>query len=52
MTLRALRMHIVGAADLVVEMDAQYVRGMLNNPDIQPNVAINRWIAAIQLFDF
>ena len=51
-TLRALRMHIVGATDLVVEMDAQYVRGMLNNPDIQPNAAINRWIAAIQLFDF
>jgi hypothetical protein len=51
-TLRALRMHIIGATDLVVEMDAQYVRGMLSNPDIQPNAAINRWIAAIQLFDF
>src|SRR5882724_670497 len=25
---------------------------MLNNPDIQPNAAINRWIAAILLFDF
>ena len=25
---------------------------MLNNPDIQPNVAINRWIATILLFDF
>ena len=33
-------------------MDAQYVRGMLNNPDIQPNATINRWIATIQLFDF
>ena len=51
-TLRALRMHIIGATDLVVELDAQYVRGMLNNPDIQPSAAINRWIAAIQLFDF
>ena len=33
-------------------MDAQYVKGMLNNPDIQPNTVMNRWIAAILLFDF
>ena len=45
-------MHIVGATDLVVEMDTQYVRGMLNNHNIQPNVAINHWITAIQLFNF
>ena len=25
---------------------------MLKNPDIQPNTTINRWIAAILLFDF
>ena len=25
---------------------------MLNNPDIQPNNAMNRWIASILLFDF
>ena len=25
---------------------------MLNNPDVQPNTTINRWIAAIHLFDF
>jgi hypothetical protein len=25
---------------------------MLNNPDVQPNATINRWIAAILLFDF
>ena len=50
--LRALRIHIIGVADLTVEMDAQYVRGMLANPDIQPNAAINWWIAAIQLFNF
>ena len=33
-------------------MDAQFIRGMLCNPDIQPNATINRWIAAILLFDF
>ena len=51
-TLRALRVHIVGVTNLVVEMDAQYVKGMLSNPDVQPNAAMNRWIAAILLFDF
>jgi len=51
-TLRALRMHVVGITNLVVEMDAQYVRGMLSNPDVQPNAAINCWIAAILLFNF
>ena len=50
--LRALRLHLVGVRNLVVEMDAQFVKGMLANPDIQPNAAINRWIAAILLFDF
>jgi hypothetical protein len=50
--LRALRLHLVGIRDLIVEMDAQFIRGMLKNPDIQPNATINRWIAAIQLFDF
>jgi len=38
--------------DLVVEVDAKYIKGMVNNPDIQPNAPINRWIAAILLFDF
>ena len=33
-TLRALRIHIVGITNLVVEMDAQYVKGMLSNPNI------------------
>ena len=33
-------------------MDAKYVKGMLNHPDIQPSAAVNRWIAAIQMFDF
>ena len=45
-------MHIVGVTNLIIEMDAQYVHGMLSNPDVQPNAAINCWIAAILLFDF
>ena len=33
-------------------MNAKYVKGMINNPDLQPNVTINRWIASILLFHF
>ena len=50
--LRALRIHIIGVADLTVDMDTQYMHSMLANPNIQPNAAINWWIAAIQLFNF
>lgn len=50
--LRAYRLYIVGVKNLTVRTDAKYIKGMLNNPDIQPNAAINRWIAAIQLFTF
>jgi len=37
---------------LVVEMDAQYIKGMLNKLDLHPNAAMNRWIAVILMFDF
>jgi len=50
--LRAMRLHLIGVRNLVVEVDASYIKGMLSNPNIQPNAAINHWIAAIQLFDF
>src|SRR5712672_3638201 len=51
-TLRALHLHLVGIHNLIVEMDAQFIKGMLSNPDIQPSATINRWIAAILLFTF
>ena len=50
--LKAVRVHIIGVKNLVVEVDAKYIKGMINNPDIQPNATINRWIAGILLFDF
>lgn len=50
--LRAYRTWLVGLPMFTVEVDALYIRGMLSNPDIQPNAAVNRWIAAILLFDF
>jgi len=49
--LHAVRLHIFGLSQIVVEVDAKYIKGMLNNPDIQPNATINRWIAAILLFN-
>ena len=46
------RLHIIGVKNLRVEVDAKYIKGMLNEPDLQPNAAINRWIQGILLFDF
>ncbi|GBE80064.1 hypothetical protein SCP_0212670 [Sparassis crispa] len=50
--LRAVQIYVIGVANLVIEVDAKYIKGMLNNPDIQPNATINCWIAGILLFDF
>ena len=50
--LKSTRMFIIGVENLVVEVDAKYIKGMINNPDIQPSAMINRWIAGILLFDF
>jgi transposase InsO family protein len=50
--LRHWRLHIIGVKNLQVEVDAKYIKGMLNEPDLQPNAAINRWIQGILLFDF
>ena len=50
--LREWRLHIIGVKTLHVEVDAQYIKGMLNEPDLQPNAAINRWIQGILMFDF
>ena len=51
-SLRAVQVFIFGVTNLVVEMDAKYVKDMINNPDLQPNATINWWIAGILLFHF
>jgi hypothetical protein len=48
----ATHLHLIGVCNLIVEVDASYIKGMLSNPDIQLNAAINRWITTILLFDF
>lgn len=46
------RIYLVGLEHFFVEVDASYIKGMINNPDLQPNATINRWIAGILLFNF
>ncbi|KAG9223332.1 hypothetical protein CCMSSC00406_0008936 [Pleurotus cornucopiae] len=50
--LRHWRIYLIGAPKLVVEVDAQYIKGMLKEPDLQPTNAMNRWIQGILMFDF
>lgn len=50
--LRAYRLYLIGVQTLHVEVDAKYIKGMLNEPDLQPNATINRWIQGVLLFDF
>jgi len=50
--LQAYQLYIIGIRNLRVEIDASYIKGMLNNPDIQPGAAMNRWIVGIKIFSF
>ena len=50
--LRHWRVHLVGVKKLTIEVDAKYINGMLKEPDLQPNAAMNRWIQGILTFDF
>ena len=50
--LRALRLYLVGIRNLVIEVDARYIKGMLQNPDVAPSASINRWIVSILMFHF
>ena len=50
--LRSYRYFIYNAKRLQIEVDAKYIKGMLINPDMQPNAAMNRWVQGILLFDF
>src|SRR5882724_11778778 len=50
--LQAYRLYIISVKNLQVEINVSYIKGMLNNPDIQPGAAVNRWIVGIKLFQF
>ena len=50
--LRALKLILLGLRNLVIEVDAAYIKGMLRNPDLAPSASINRWIVSILMFHF
>jgi hypothetical protein len=43
---------LLGCQKLVVETDAMYIKGMLDNPGMGPNAIMNRWIEEILMFHF
>jgi hypothetical protein len=47
-----VHIFIFGVKCLTVEVNTKYIKGMINNPDLQPNATINWWIAGILLFSF
>ena len=50
--LRSLKLYLLGVRNLIIEVDAKYIKGMLANPDIAPSASINRWILGILMFHF
>ena len=50
--LRLNKKWLIAARKLIVETDAKYIKGMLENPDMMPNAAINRWISEILMYHF
>ena len=49
---RTYKIFIVGVRNLIVEVDARYIKGMLTNPDTAPSASINQWIVSIVTFHF
>ena len=50
--LEHMQYWLLGCRRLVVETDAMYIKGMLDNPGMGPNATINRWIEQILMFHF
>ena len=50
--LRLNKKMLFGVRKLVVETDAKYIKGMLQNPDMMPTATTNRWIDEISMFQF
>ncbi|THH15796.1 hypothetical protein EW146_g4731 [Bondarzewia mesenterica] len=50
--LRSLKLYLIGIRNLIIEVDARYIKGMLTNPDLEPSASINCWILSILTFHF
>ena len=46
------KLHLIGIQNFIVEVDTEYIKGMLANPDIVPSASINHWILSILMFHF
>ena len=42
--LRWFRLYLTGVKRLIVEVDAKYIKGILNTPNLQPIAVLNCWI--------
>ena len=51
-TLCIVCVFIFRVANFIVEMDTKYIKGIINNLDLQLNITINCWITGILLFSF
>jgi hypothetical protein len=49
---KKMMLYLVGVKHLVVEVDAKYIKGMLNAPDQVPSATLNRWIEGILMLPF
>jgi hypothetical protein len=45
-------LYIIGVKNLTVEVDAKYIQDLLNNLNLRPDTAVNRWIQGILMFHF
>ena len=50
--LHHFRLYIIGVKNLIVEVNAKYIKEMLNHSDLQPSAMINQWIGGILTFSF
>jgi len=50
--IRTLKLHLIGLRNLIIEVDAKYIKGMLAHPDLIPSASINHWIISILTFHF
>ncbi|ETW75496.1 hypothetical protein HETIRDRAFT_456090 [Heterobasidion irregulare TC 32-1] len=45
--LQSLKMYLIGVRNLIVEVDARYIKGMLTNLDLEPSASINCFLHQI-----
>jgi Integrase zinc binding domain/RNase H-like domain found in reverse transcriptase len=50
--LQEAKFWLLGCRKLIIETDAKYIKGMVNNPTLGPNAAVCRWIEYILMFHF